>query len=78
MAKLIHKTKNGAFYHGDSVEELKSGKLAKNLKGKVNLILTSPPFPLNLKKSYGNLQGEDYKKWLSIKMNQKKYLKLYC
>lgn len=65
MAKLIHKTKNGAFYHGDSVEELKSGKLAKNLKGKVNLILTSPPFPLNLKKSYGNLQGEDYKKWLS-------------
>jgi hypothetical protein len=29
----------------------------------VNLILTSPPFPLNNKKSYGNLEGKEYKKW---------------
>ena len=34
-------------------------------RGQVQLILTSPPFPLNRKKKYGNLQGEDYIKWLS-------------
>lgn len=35
------------------------------LKGKINLIFTSPPFPLNRKKKYGNLQGEEYVAWLS-------------
>jgi site-specific DNA-methyltransferase (cytosine-N4-specific) len=34
-------------------------------KGKVQLIFTSPPFPLNRKKKYGNLSGEAYLKWLS-------------
>jgi site-specific DNA-methyltransferase (cytosine-N4-specific) len=33
------------------------------LHGKAQLILTSPPFPLNNKKSYGNLTGEKYLKW---------------
>jgi site-specific DNA-methyltransferase (cytosine-N4-specific) len=35
------------------------------LKGKTRLIFTSPPFPLNRKKRYGNLQGEQYVAWLS-------------
>lgn len=35
------------------------------LLGKVDLIFTSPPFPLNRKKRYGNLQGDNYIKWLS-------------
>lgn len=30
----------------------------------VNLIFTSPPFPLNRKKSYGNPKGEEYLEWL--------------
>ena len=34
-------------------------------QGKVQLVFTSPPFPLNTKKSYGNLQGEDYIRWLA-------------
>jgi len=34
-------------------------------RGKVQLIFTSPPFPLNRKKQYGNKQGEAYVKWLS-------------
>lgn len=34
-------------------------------KGKFNLIFFSPPFPLNRKKKYGNLNGEDYINWLS-------------
>jgi site-specific DNA-methyltransferase (cytosine-N4-specific) len=34
-------------------------------RGKIQLILTSPPFPLNRKKRYGNLQGEEYLTWLA-------------
>ena len=32
-------------------------------RGKVNLIITSPPFPLNNKKRYGNLNGDAYREW---------------
>jgi site-specific DNA-methyltransferase (cytosine-N4-specific) len=32
--------------------------------GKVNLIFTSPPFPLSTKKRYGNETGEEYVEWL--------------
>ena len=58
------KTKLGRYYLGDSKEILDS-KLGKELAGKVQLIITSPPFPLNNKKSYGNLNGSEYKKWFS-------------
>lgn len=36
-----------------------------SLRGRVQLIFTSPPFPLNRKKRYGNLQGEEYVNWLT-------------
>jgi site-specific DNA-methyltransferase (cytosine-N4-specific) len=36
----------------------------RTLKGKVNLIFTSPPFPLVFKKSYGNKSGDEYIAWL--------------
>lgn len=62
MLNFDHKTKLGSYVVGDSVEILKKN-LLPNLAGKVQLILTSPPFPLNKKKSYGNLQGEQYKEW---------------
>ena len=29
------------------------------------MILTSPPFPLNNKKKYGNLEGDKYLKWFA-------------
>lgn len=45
--------------------EILSEDLAEDLHGKVQLILTSPPFPLNNKKSYGNLQGDQYLEWIS-------------
>ncbi len=35
------------------------------IRGEVQLLLTSPPFPLNKKKSYGNLTGEAYVTWLA-------------
>jgi site-specific DNA-methyltransferase (cytosine-N4-specific) len=60
--ETYYKTKYGKLLLGDSIELLK-GKLSKNLKGKINLLITSPPFPLNNKKKYGNLQGEQYKEW---------------
>lgn len=63
MAKELYKTKMGKFVIGDSEEVLKK-KLGKELKGKVNLIVTSPPFPLNKKKKYGNRLGQEYKDWL--------------
>jgi len=62
--KVFHKTRLGKYIIGDSLSLLSDG-LAKKLKNKVQLIITSPPFPLNKKKSYGNYQGKKYKKWFS-------------
>lgn len=62
MAEVKHRTKLGKYYVGDSGDTLK-GRFGKNWAGKVQLILTSPPFPLNEKKSYGNFKGEFYKNW---------------
>jgi site-specific DNA-methyltransferase (cytosine-N4-specific) len=49
--------------HGKSDEILADGSITR-LEGKVNLIFTSPPFPLNRKKRYGNETGEAYIEWL--------------
>ena len=53
----------GQFFVGDSLELLR--RSTKRLKGKVDLLLTSPPFPLNKKKKYGNLRGDDYRRWFA-------------
>jgi hypothetical protein len=37
----------------------------KRYLGKVQLIFTSPPFPLNRKKRYGNEVGDEYVQWLA-------------
>ncbi len=61
--KLIHHSSPlGKYYVGKS-EDLLRGRVGKRLKGKVQLILTSPPFILNQEKKYGNLAGEEYKEW---------------
>ena len=57
------KTDKGKCYHS-SIEDFLKSIHSKKLKGKVNLIFTSPPFPLNRKKKYGNKIGEEYLKWL--------------
>jgi len=46
------------------VEDALSSAHLRKLKGRVNLIFTSPPFPLVRKKSYGNKVGYDYLLWL--------------
>lgn len=54
----------GMLLKGDSVKVIQD-RLLPTFKGKINLILTSPPYPLNQKKQYGNLQGEAYRKWFT-------------
>ena len=51
-------------YRGLAEDVLQSAP-AKKYRGKVRLILTSPPFPLNRKKKYGNRKGEQYVQWLA-------------
>ncbi|MGG3957435.1 site-specific DNA-methyltransferase [Bhargavaea massiliensis] len=62
MTKLLYQTNLGKYYIS-KIEDFLISDEGKKLKGKVQLILTSPPFPLNKKKKYGNFQGEEYKKW---------------
>jgi hypothetical protein len=50
-------------FHGRIEDALDCPEIEK-VKGKVNLILTSPPFPLVRKKRYGNETGEVYLSWL--------------
>ena len=64
MAELSHSTALGSYYVGDSVEVLR-GATGDDLRGKVQLLLTSPPFPLNNKKDYGNLTGDRYREWFT-------------
>ena len=62
--RLGHSKKSGRYYIGNS-EEMLSYRPLRNLKGKIQLILTSPPFPLNEKKSYGNMTGDQYLEWFA-------------
>lgn len=62
--RLAYETKRGHFYHG-RIEEFLDSDEGHDLRGKVALIFTSPPFPLNRKKRYGNLRGDEYLEWLA-------------
>ena len=65
--KPTYKSSMGRAYCAD-VEAFIKSKTFEDLRGKVDLILTSPPFPLARPKAYGNRTGEDYKSWLSAIM----------
>ena len=64
MRKLSHAqppyyvTELGAAYHGDSLDFVDGLS-----DGSINLIMTSPPFALQRKKQYGNVDAEDYVAW---------------
>lgn len=60
----VYETNMGAAFYGDSQEVLKTKRLQRH-KGEVQMVFTSPPFPLNNKKKYGNLQGEKYIEWFA-------------
>lgn len=57
-------TEYGTCYQG-KIEQILKERAFRKYKGKINLIFTSPPFPLNRKKKYGNLNGNEYIEWLS-------------
>jgi DNA modification methylase len=59
-----YETERGAMYHADIAQWLDSGA-AEDLRGKLDLIITSPPFPLANPKKYGNKVGDDYLRWLA-------------
>lgn len=58
-----YQTAYGRMFHGKIEDAMASPEFA-GIKGKVNLIVTSPPFPLVRKKQYGNETGEAYITWL--------------
>ena len=57
--KAFYSTDLGSIFCCDSFELLKSLE-----SDSVDLIITSPPFDLIKKKPYGNLQGEQYQRWM--------------
>lgn len=63
-ASPVYETKLGVMYHGTSQEALKFKKIERS-RGSVQLLFTSPPFPLARGKDYGNLNGEAYVEWLA-------------
>jgi site-specific DNA-methyltransferase (cytosine-N4-specific) len=63
-AKPYFSTSRGKAYLS-SIEDFIDSQMGKKLSGKVNLIFTSPPFPLVSPKAYGNLQGSEYLDWIS-------------
>ncbi len=58
----------------EDCEKVLQKYLLPNYAGKVQLILTSPPFPLKREKKYGNKIGQDYLDWLCGIMEQLKKL----
>lgn len=60
----LYETEFGKMFVGLAEDVLKHPDLDE-LKGSVNLVFTSPPFPLNRKKRYGNRQGEEYVRWFA-------------
>ena len=63
LAPAFH-TDLGFMYQGDLGQVLRQRPLPE-YADQIQLILTSPPFPLNKKKKYGNLTGDAYLKWLT-------------
>ena len=55
----MHRTDLGEYLVGDSFKIIDS-YISKKYKNKIQLILTSPPYPLNSPREYGNLKGREY------------------
>jgi len=61
---VAYRTRLGRLIQGKAETALQDRLLAR-YRGQVQLIFTSPPFPLNRKKKYGNATGEAFKEWLA-------------
>ncbi|MCX8155415.1 MAG: site-specific DNA-methyltransferase [Verrucomicrobiae bacterium] len=58
-ARLVHKTRLGHIYLGDSLALFRDWIAEQS----VDLIMTSPPFGLVRKKDYGNVAADQYVEW---------------
>ena len=56
---VAYTTEHGRMLRG-TIEECMESEALAHVRGEVQLLLTSPPFPLNRKKKYGNLTGDAY------------------
>src|SRR5207249_3948088 len=63
-SKVVYATGQGFMVQGLAEDALRSA-LLDDLRGRVQLVFSSPPFPLNRKKKYGNLTGQGYIEWLA-------------
>lgn len=63
VAELGYRTAYGQMLHGQAEEVLREH--LDRYRGQVQLLFTSPPFPLNRQKEYGNQRGEAYVTWLA-------------
>lgn len=61
--EVAYTTDFGAMYHC-TIEDFLASEVASAIRGDVQLAFTSPPFPLNRTKRYGNLVGDEYLEWL--------------
>ena len=60
-----YKLNGGFFYNDDSLNVLKNKGFVKKYQNKIDLVFTSPPFPLITPKKYKNKKGEDYINWFA-------------
>ena len=63
VVEQSYQTKSGVMYLS-LIESFLDSDAGQEVRGAVQLIFTSPPFPLNRKKKYGNKTGEEYLGWL--------------
>jgi site-specific DNA-methyltransferase (cytosine-N4-specific) len=62
--RVGYKTALGVYIRGKAENALPEIERCGFSRG-INLVFTSPPFPLNTKKRYGNLNGQEYVDWLA-------------
>jgi hypothetical protein len=62
--ELAYRTAAGSLFVGRTEDVLHSPALDP-WRGRVQLVFTSPPFPLVRKKKYGNLAGDEFARWLA-------------
>jgi site-specific DNA-methyltransferase (cytosine-N4-specific) len=62
---LTYRSGLGFCLKGKAEEILQAPEIFDSIESQVDLIFTSPPFPLNSKKKYGNLNGDAYVEWLT-------------
>jgi site-specific DNA-methyltransferase (cytosine-N4-specific) len=62
--RQVYETPMGRMLTGPA-EHVLAGSLFRPWRGRVQLLFTSPPFPLNREKKYGNLHGQAFADWLA-------------